>query len=205
MGDNGSGKTTFLLSLLGLLKPEQGQVEVCGQDTRRAPVSRLARQAGLVFQNPDHQLFADSVWGEATFAARNMKCLDGTTEARVADLLGRYGLGDRREDHPYRLSYGQKRRLNLISILAHEPRLILLDEVLIGQDPASAALILGMLRERVARGDTVIMVNHAPEVTRRHASRVLFFEKGRLAVNAPAGAAFEQLEAMGKEAYLPHA
>ena len=61
MGDNGSGKTTFLQSLLGLLKPDRGQVEVLGHDTRHTPVSQLARQVGFVFQNPDHQLFADSV------------------------------------------------------------------------------------------------------------------------------------------------
>jgi energy-coupling factor transport system ATP-binding protein len=205
MGDNGSGKTTFLLSLLGLLKPDQGCVEVCGQDTRKTPVSRLARRVGFVFQNPDHQLFADSVWEEATFAARNLHTLDSTTEARVSGLLERCGLGDRREEHPYRLSYGQKRRLNLISVLAHGPRLILLDEVLIGQDPASAALILDLLHERVGQGDTVILVNHAPEVTRRYASRILFFDKGRLAVDAPTEVAFEHLQAMGRDAYLPHA
>jgi energy-coupling factor transport system ATP-binding protein len=205
MGDNGCGKTTLLYSLLGLIKPEQGRVEVLGQDTRQVPVSRLARQVGFVFQNPDHQLFADSVWAEATLASCNFQAFDGAAEARVGDLLARCGLGDRRDDHPYRLSYGEKRRLNLISVLAHEPQLVLLDELLIGQDAGNAAFLLDLLRERVGQGDVVIMVNHAPEVTRRYASRLIFLDGGQVVVDAPPELAFEQLAAVGREAYVPHA
>ena len=205
MGDNGCGKTTLLYSLLGLIKPEQGRVEVLGQDTRQASVSHLARQVGFVFQNPDHQLFADSVWAEATLASCNFQAFDGATEARVGELLARCGLGDRREDHPYRLSYGEKRRLNLISVLAHGPKLILLDELLIGQDAGNAAFLLDLLRERTGQGDVVIMVNHAPEVTRSYASRLIFMDGGQVVVDAPPALAFEQLAAIGREAYLPHA
>jgi energy-coupling factor transporter ATP-binding protein EcfA2 len=203
MGDNGSGKTTFLQSLLGLLKPQRGQVEVLGHDTRSTPVSRLARQVGFVFQNPDHQLFADSVWDEATFAPRNFAALHEATRAQVQELLAGCGLGDRHDDHPYRLSYGEKRRLNLVSVLAYAPRLILLDELLIGQDAANAAFLLDLLRERVEQGDAVIMINHAPKVTRRYASRLIFFDNGELVVDAPTEEAFRQLAALGREAYLP--
>jgi energy-coupling factor transport system ATP-binding protein len=203
MGDNGSGKTTFLQSLLGLLKPSRGRVEVLGQDTRRAPVSQLARQVGFVFQNPDHQLFADSVWKEATFAPSNLGALDGATQARIEELLVRCGLEARRQDHPYRLSYGEKRRLNLVSVLSYAPRLILLDEVLIGQDAENATFVLGLLREHVAQSGTVIMVNHNPEITSRYASRLIFFNGGRAIVDAPTAEGFRQLAAMGKNVYLP--
>jgi energy-coupling factor transporter ATP-binding protein EcfA2 len=202
MGDNGSGKTTFLHCLLGLRQPSQGQVEVLGHDTQRTPVSELARQVGFVFQNPDHQLFADSVWEEATFAARNLSALDETTEARVGELLAHCGLGDRLDDHPYRISYGQKRRLNLISVLSYQPKLILLDELLIGQDPANATFLLDLLREHVEQGGAVVMVNHAPVVTRRYATRVLFFNSGQLVVDAPTDQAFAQLQALGSNAYV---
>jgi len=203
MGDNGSGKTTFLQSLLGLLKPNRGRVEVLGQDTRHISVSRLARQVGFVFQNPDHQLFAESVWQEATFAPRNFGALDEVTQAQVEALLARCGLGDRQHDHPYRLSYGEKRRLNLISVLAYVPQLILVDEMLIGQDAENAAFLLELLRERVKQGGTVIMVNHDPEVTRRYASRLIFFNGSRTVVDAPTEEGFQQLAALGQEVYLP--
>ncbi|MBN1815303.1 MAG: ABC transporter ATP-binding protein [Anaerolineae bacterium] len=203
MGDNGSGKSTFLHCVLGLLKPTNGYVEVMGLDTRHTPVSRVAREVGFVFQNPDHQLFADSVWHEAMFAPENLGRLNGKTAERVERLLVRSGLDGRLEDHPYRLSYGQKRRLNLVSVLSYRPRLILLDEMLIGQDPANAAFLLEVLGEEVARGGSVILVNHAPEVTRRCASRVLFFDAGRCVVDAPSGEAFARLRDLGKEAYVP--
>ena len=202
LGDNGSGKTTLLHCLLGLRQPSSGSVEVMGRDTRRAPVSELARKVGFVFQNPDHQLFADSVWEEATFAPRNFDTLDAAAKARVTDLLERCGLDDRRDDHPYRLSYGQKRRLNLISVLSYAPRLILLDEILIGQDPANAAFLLDLLHDHVQDGGTVVLVNHSPEVTRRYASRLLFFNSGRIVVDAPTAQAFRQLETLGRHAYV---
>ena len=201
MGDNGSGKSTFLHCLLGLCRPSEGQVEVLGHDTRQTPVSELARQVGFVFQNPDHQLFADSVWEEATFALRNMSALDDAAEGWVGGLLARCGLGDRLYDHPYRLSYGQKRRLNLISVLSYKPKLILLDELLIGQDPANAAFLLDLLGEQVAGGGAVIMVNHAPEITRRYASRLIFFSQGQIVIDARVDAGFAQLEALGRTAY----
>ena len=203
MGDNGSGKTTFLHSLLGLLKPDQGRVEVLGQDTRHTPISRLARQVGFVFQNPDHQLFAESVWKEAVFTLRNLGALDEPSRTRAQELLTRCGLQEREHDHPYRLSYGEKRRLNLISALAHAPRLILLDETLIGQDAQNATFLMELLRERTEEGSTVVMVNHNPEITRRYASRLLFFNSGHAIVDAPTGEAFQQLDALGRRAYLP--
>ncbi len=207
MGDNGSGKTTFLQSLLGLLKPTRGRVEVLGQDTCHLSVSRLARQVGFVFQNPDHQLFAESVWQEATFAPRNFGTLDEAAQVQIEALLAHCGLGGCQHDHPYRLSYGEKRRLNLISVLAYAPRLILLDELLIGQDIKNATFLLELLREQVEQGDaaapTVIMVNHNPEVTRRYASRLIFFNNGKIVVDAATEEGFQQLAALGKKAYLP--
>ncbi|MBN1967366.1 MAG: ABC transporter ATP-binding protein, partial [Anaerolineae bacterium] len=205
MGDNGSGKTTFLHCLLGLLKPERGRVDVFGQHTERARISELAAQVGIVFQNPEHQLFAASVWEEVIFAPRNLGLLDDAVEAQARDLLDRCGLAGREGEHPYRLSFGQKRRLNLASVLSYGPPLVLLDEILIGQDPANADFLLTLLCQHVQAGGTVIMADHHPDVLRRCASRLLFFEAGRLIVDAPVAAGFGQLAALGKTTYLPRA
>lgn len=203
MGDNGAGKTTLLLSLLGLIKPAQGRVLVLGCDTRHTPVSRLAREVGLVFQNPDHQLFADSVWQEAMLGPRNLGRLDGGTEERARELLARSGLDTRLADHPYRLSYGQKRRLNLVSILVSRPRLILLDEVLIGQDPGNAGQLMGLLAGLATEGCAVIMAVHDPQIARLYATRLLFMAAGRVLVDAPTADGFRRLAALGCAAYLP--
>jgi energy-coupling factor transporter ATP-binding protein EcfA2 len=204
MGDNGSGKTTFLQCLLGLLKPAEGLVEVAGQDTRTTPVSKLAQRAAYVFQNPDHQLFAETVWQEATLAPRNFGVWNGDTETLTTALLDEAGLLDRRDDHPYRLSYGEKRRLNLAAMLTYAPTLLLLDEILIGQDPDNAARLLEWLQARVDAGSAVVLINHAPDIARRYATRLLFFEAGQLAVDAPIDEGFAQLASLGHAAYLPY-
>ncbi len=203
MGDNGSGKSTFLQCLLGLHQPSAGQLTVLGHDPRRTPVSQLARQVAYVFQNPDHQLFAQSVWDEATLAPRNFGLPEGEIAGTAASLLTSSGLHARRDEHPYRLSYGEKRRLTLVAMLTYQPRLLLLDEILIGQDPRNAEQLLTWLRERVAAGSAVVLVNHAPEITRRYATRLLFFEAGRLTLDAPTEAGFAALAAQGRRAYLP--
>jgi len=204
MGDNGSGKTTFLQCLLGLLKPAEGRVEVAGQDTRKAPVSKVAQRAAYVFQNPDHQLFAETVWQEATLAPRNFGAWNKKTETLATTLLDEAGLGDRHDDHPYRLSYGEKRRLNLAAMLTYAPDLFLLDEILIGQDPDNAGRLLAWLQARVTAGCSVVLINHAPEIAQRYATRLLFFEAGRLAVDAPIDQGFARLVSLGRTAYLPY-
>jgi len=204
MGDNGSGKTTLLRCLMGLLRPQEGSVEVLGQDIRQVPVSSLAREIAFIFQNPDHQIFADSVWEEVVFAPRNFGLLDEKTKARANHLLQKCGLARYRENHPYRLSYGEKRRLNLASILSYDPRLILLDEILIGQDTLNAAFIMNLLREQTNSGSTVINVTHDPETTRRYSDRIVFLEQGRVIVDAPTEEAFAKLADLGLKDYLPN-
>jgi energy-coupling factor transporter ATP-binding protein EcfA2 len=202
MGDNASGKTTFLHCLLGLHPPSHGRIEVLGHDVCHTAVSEIARHVGLVFQNPDHQLFADSVWDEATFAPRNFATLDRAMERNIRELLDRCGLDERCDDHPYRLSYGEKRRLNLISVLGYTPHLLLLDEILIGQDPLNAAFLLDLLRDFVAGGGSVIMVNHVPRITRKYSNRILFFDQGQIVVDAPTDEAFKELITLGWNAYV---
>jgi energy-coupling factor transporter ATP-binding protein EcfA2 len=204
MGDNGSGKTTLLRCLMGLLMPQAGRVEVLGHDTGRVPVSSLARDMGFIFQNPDNQLFADTVWEEAVFAPRNFGLLNEKTRNRASWLLERCGLERYLDIHPHRLSYGEKRRLNLASILSYDPTLILLDEILIGQDRENATLIMELLEERVARGGTVINVTHDPETTCLYSDRVVFLQAGLVLVDAPTEEAFTRLAALGLIAYLPN-
>jgi energy-coupling factor transport system ATP-binding protein len=202
MGDNGSGKSTLLRALLGLIEPSAGTLRVLGNPLPGTPVSALARGVGLVFQNPDHQLFAESVWEEALFAPRNFQ-LGGEAERRAASLLEAYGLSPYRQRHPHRLSYGEKRRLNLASVLSYAPRLLLLDEPLIGQDPANAAFLMEQLAEFAARGGAVLASTHDPETTARYATRALFLEGGRLALDAPPPQLFAELRSRGRYPYLP--
>jgi energy-coupling factor transport system ATP-binding protein len=210
MGPNGGGKTTLLHALLGLVPGAQGSARVAAIDVTAASVSRLAEQIGLVFQNADHQLVAEQVWREALFTASSLRCVSATVERDAHKLLDRAGLGDRQGDHPFRLSWGQKRRLNLISAILHEPPLLLLDEPFAGQDWENVTFLLDVI-DRIVYGppDTeetrphgaCMMVTHDPRIVLHRCTRLLFVSGGRVVVDAPVQEGFDQLRRMGHEAY----
>ncbi len=221
LGPNGGGKTTLLHCLLGLVQPVRGSIQLFGASVSAAKTSQLARHVGLVFQNADHQLVTDTVQNEALFAARTFKCLDQTIQQRGVRLLTAAGLDDRTDDHPFRLSWGQKRRLNVISAVLHRPRLLLLDEPFAGQDWDNAAFLLDVLTS-VVRGHPIemsggeaaletdsrtndlgacLVVTHDPRVILQSCTRVLFICEGQLLLDAPVPEAFDRLRAMGHEAY----
>ncbi|HNQ23560.1 MAG TPA: ATP-binding cassette domain-containing protein [Phycisphaerae bacterium] len=216
MGPNGGGKTTLLHVLLGLAERVSGSVRVCGIEVTGRVASRLAPHVGVVFQNADHQLVAETVCDEAVYAARMLGRLDPPTTAWGEELLAVAGLAERRDAHPFALSWGQKRRLNLISAVLHQPKLLLLDEPFSGQDWEHVRFLLTVIRRMVevsaderggestaeSRG-ACVMVVHDPRVVLRVCTRVVFVEAGRIVVDAPVDAAFERIQALGHGAYVP--
>jgi energy-coupling factor transport system ATP-binding protein len=207
LGPNGGGKTTLLHCLMGLVQPASGHVRLFGSPVSTTKTSQLARQVGLVFQNADHQLVTEGVLDETLFAARMFGCEDRSTRQRAERLLARAGLADRQGDHPFRLSWGQKRRLNVISGVLHRPRLLLLDEPFAGQDWENATFLLDVLADIVCGHDdernpgACLVVTHDPRVVRRSCTRVLFLSGGRVRLDAPIATAFDRLREMGHGAY----
>jgi len=201
MGDNGCGKTTLLRCLMGLLQPQTGRVLLQGRNLADERISELAREVGFIYQNPDHQLLTDTVWGEATLLARNVGLIEKASP-RAEQELAAAGLASRRADHPFTLSYGQKRRLNLVSVVAHEPSVILADEPLIGQDAANTAYVMRRLRDAADGGACVVVAIHDPSAVLEYSDRVLFMEEGQIAIDAPPVDAFRHLGRLGKNAYL---
>ncbi len=203
IGPNGSGKTTFLAHLIGIHKPAQGSVQVCGNDTKSGKVSRLARTAGYVFQNPNHQIFERTVRGEAGFACNNFGIDRETRDRRVDDALQRFGLSRYSDRHPMGLSFGEKRRLNICSVLPHQPQLLLMDEPFVGQDYSNVAAMTEELQALKREGKTVLMVSHDIDMVYRHCDRVVLFRDGRIAVDDAPEAARQKIEALGMKEYLP--
>lgn len=203
MGDNGSGKSTLMKTIANLIRPDEGNVFIAGQNTGEMPLSELARSVGFIFQNPVHQLFANSVWNETVFAPMNFGNLDERMINFARQLLNKAGLKEREKDHPFRLSYGQMRRLNLVSVLVFSPAIYLVDELLIGQDVENGTYLLEQLNGMVAGGAAVIMVNHNPEAVRAFATRILFMELGQILFDLPVEEGFRKLADLGKTAYLP--
>jgi len=181
MGRNGAGKTTLLKQLIGLLKPDEGQVRVLGRDTQRTPVEGLARHVGYVPQNPNALLFADTIADELAFTLH----AQGRPAIDDAPLLRTLGLAGMRERYPRDLSAGERQRVALAAVLVSGPELILLDEPTRGLDYAQKASLMGFLQEQQRQGRTIVVVTHDVELVAHCAERVVLMGDGEIVVDGP--------------------
>ncbi len=203
IGQNGSGKTTLVKHFNGLLKPTNGMLRLLGIDTRTKGVAELARHAGYVFQNPDHQIFCNTVKEEITFGPRNVGLPRSEIEASfryVVELLDLRGLEDR---HPFRLSRGERQRLAIASLLAMRPRVLILDEPTGGQDRQQVNRLLNTLRTLSAEGHTLILVTHDMELLAECASRTLVMFRGELLLDGTPRDVFKELDVLKRTALAP--
>ena len=185
MGENGAGKTTLVKHFNGLLKPQTGRVIVDGVDTSKASVAALARKVGLVFQNPDDQLFAESVEEEIRFGLRNFGFEGDVIEKRVEWALNLLDIERYRRSSPFTLSGGERKRVALASVLAWDPEVVVLDEPTIGQDYAQKERLRHFLMQLRTRGKTVIMVTHDVEFVAENRPRVILMAGGRIIADGP--------------------
>lgn len=176
VGENGSGKTTLLKHFNGLLKPDSGHVTVLGRDTRFAAVSELARHVGLVFQNPDHMFFQETVRDEIAFGSLNLGIPD--PESVVDEVLLQMRLQDVQHIYPRWLSRGERQRLAIGCILAMQPSIIALDEPTTGLDGRETRGILEILKGLQRDGRTIVAVTHNRNIATQCADRVVTMERG---------------------------
>jgi len=180
MGQNGAGKTTLVKHFNGLLKPNKGEVLIDGVNTKDVSVATLARKVGLVFQNPDHQFFCETVEKEVSFALKNFGFEEGTIEKRVNWALNLLDLTQYRDASPFMLSGGERKRVALASILAWDPQIVILDEPTIGQDHAQKERLRQFIVQLNAQGKTVIIVTHDIEFVAECKPRIILMADGRI-------------------------
>lgn len=203
MGENGAGKTTLIKMFNGLLKPTKGCVVVDGVDTRETSVAELSRKVGIVFQNPEHQLFAETIEDEIAFALRNFGFPEGEIARRIDSILKFTGLEKYRGLSPFTLSGGEKKRLALASILVFDPEYLVLDEPTIGQDPEQKDRLLNFLLEVNRRGKTIVMVTHDVEFVAECKPRVILMRRGEIIADGPAEKILVDEELMRSTSLLP--
>jgi energy-coupling factor transport system ATP-binding protein len=180
VGENGAGKTTLVKHMNGLLKPTSGVVLIDGEDTRNKSVAQLSRKVGVAFQNPDHQLFSDTVEHEITFALRNFGFESSAVEERLRLALNFFGLEEYRQSSPLTLSGGEKKRLTLACILAWDPEVVVLDEPTVGQDALQKRKLTDITRTLTATGKTVVVVSHDVEFLWPLQPRLLVLSRGKI-------------------------
>ena len=204
IGHTGSGKSTLMQQLNGLLKPTSGQVLLDGVDIWSD--KKLTRQArfrvGLVFQYPEYQLFEETVYRDIAFGPKNMGLSEQEIDRRVREAAGFVGLTpEQLEVSPFDLSGGQKRRVAIAGVIAMEPEVLILDEPTAGLDPVGRSEILGNIEAyRRARNATIMMVSHSMEDVARLTDRLLVMNGSRLAMDGTPAEVFthaEELVSMG--------
>lgn len=180
VGQNGAGKSTLARHLNGLLRPTAGRVKILGRDTARLRVSDLARYVGYVFQNPDHQIFRETVADEVAFGPASLGYPPEEVATRVHDALRFVGLEEKRGVHPHELSRGERQRVALAAVLALQTPVIVLDEPTTGQDYRASLEIMDRVRELNRAGHTIIFITHDMELVARYASRVIVMAHGNV-------------------------
>lgn len=178
VGENGSGKTTLIKHLIGLLRPSGGTVMVDGKDAGIAPVSDLAHSVGLVFQNPDHMFFADTVAEEIMFGIRNLGIPE--PDMVLEKVLSATGLTHTRDLYPRWLSRGERQKLAIACVLAMRPKVIILDEPTTGLDGREAREIMGILKHLQQEGRSIVMVTHSRQIAEECTERIITIESGRI-------------------------
>lgn len=181
VGGNGAGKTTLVQAIAGVVRPPKRTVSFGSIDPATANGKKLAHAVGFVFQNPEHQFIAQTVYDELAISLRGDQLSNDDVRARVNDVLDRFGLRDRAESHPFLLSGGQKRRLSVGTALMSAAPVIVLDEPTFGQDRSRARELLDLLHDLNAQGTTIIIVTHDMQLVADDATHVIALDGGTVA------------------------
>ncbi len=203
MGENGAGKTTLVKHFNGLLKPTKGEVKVLGKNTKNESVASLSRHVGMIFQNPDHQLFGETIEKEVEFALRNFGFKEEIIERRVKWALELMELSEYRDKSPYTLSVGERKRLTIASVLAYDPDIVIMDEPTAGQDAIQKEKISEIISLLRHKGKTVIIVTHDVEFVVNRIDRVLLMADGHIIAEGDKRDVLTNLELLEKVRLLP--
>ena len=182
LGPNGAGKTTLVLHLNGILQAGAGSVAVSGLPVTKDNLREVRRRVGIVFQDPDDQLFMPSVRDDVAFGPGNLGLRGAELEARVMTALDQVGMAEYADRPPHHLSFGQRRRVAVATVLAMEPEILVLDEPSSNLDPASRRELADILRDLDV---TVLMVTHDLPYALELCSRAVIMDEGRIVADGP--------------------
>lgn len=201
VGQNGSGKTTLAKHFNGLLRPERGRVLIHGSDIAGRATADLASVVGYCYQNPDHQIFATTVFEEIAFGPRNLGVPEDEVKRRTERLLDLVGLRSEADRYPFSLGRGQRQKLAVASVLAMEPQIVIVDEPTTGLDWQGGQAMMGVMAELHRAGRTLIIITHDMNIVAEYAERVVVMVEGRIVADGAPADVFKQESAL-RDAFL---
>jgi cobalt/nickel transport system ATP-binding protein len=180
LGPNGSGKSTLILLIAGLLTPEKGEITVFNEKTTSKNFQKLRQKIGIVFQDPDDQLFTQSVTEDVEYGPKNLRLPESDIKQRSREVLEKIGIYHLKDRPPHRLSFGEKKKASLATALVLKPELLILDEPTANLDLVSRRGLLGMLNALNKEGATILVSTHDVEALPELADRIIVISDGRI-------------------------
>lgn len=205
IGQNGAGKTTFVKLLKGLLRPNQGQILLNGEDIAKMTVAQISRHIGLVFQNPNDQIFKNKVIDEVMFGPLNVGMEEKEALEHSKKALAMVGLEHAAEENPYDMGLSERKLIAIASILAMDTDVIIFDEPTIAQDYKAKEKIKEIIRSLKSEGKIVLTIIHDMDFVAESFERTIVFAKGKVLLDGPTAEVFSKREEL-EQAYLepPH-
>ncbi|MBM4465499.1 MAG: ATP-binding cassette domain-containing protein [Chloroflexi bacterium] len=204
VGQNGSGKSTLVKCFVGLLRPQKGEVLFRGESIRKLSIGEIARRVGLVLQNPDYQLFTASCRDEIRFGLRNVGVPPEEIEQQVEEALRLVELSEEAELFPFRLSFGDRRKLAVAATMALDPEVLIMDEPTTAQDHRGRYQLAELARRfHQEKQGTVLMITHDVDLIARYAQRLIVLCEGQVLLDGPTAEVFTQVEELRKSFVVP--
>ncbi|MHA2475006.1 MAG: energy-coupling factor ABC transporter ATP-binding protein [Promethearchaeota archaeon] len=185
MGKNGAGKTTLIRTLNGLIKPTRGEIFINNENTNLKSIAQLSRNIGLIFQNPSHQLFANSVEDEIKFSLKNLDMSKEELQNKVNNVLKEFDLEKYRERSPLNLSGGESKKLAIASIVCRDVEILVFDEPTLGQDAREIESFINLINEERKKNKTIIIITHNIEFTYDYIPRTILMADGQIIADGP--------------------
>ena len=185
MGQNGAGKTTLIRLLNGLLRPTSGTVYFNQQDISNQTIASMSTKVGIIFQNPAHQLFSNTVEDEIRFSLKSMNLTKSEIEEKTFKTLARYNFMKYKNRSPINLSGGEAKKLAIASIMCRDPEVLVFDEPTLGQDAKEINLFTELLKSEKEKNKTIIVVTHNIEFAFQYLPRIILMSNGRILADGP--------------------
>jgi energy-coupling factor transport system ATP-binding protein len=185
MGQNGAGKTTLIRTLNGLIKPNKGEIYIQGENINNKSIAQVSKDVGIIFQNPEHQLFANSVKQEIEFSLKSFDMTKEEKQQKVEQVLEEFDFKKYEDRSPLNLSGGEKKKLALASIISRDPEILIFDEPTLGQDAREIKFFIDLIQNERQKGKTIIIITHNVEFTLNFIPRTLLMANGKIIGDGP--------------------
>jgi len=185
MGKNGAGKTTLIRTFNGLIRPTNGSIYINGVNIKSKTTGTLSQKVGIIFQNPEHQVFSNTVEEEIKYSLKSLNLSKQENQIKTDDILKKFNLDKYRERSPLNLSGGETKKLAVASIFCRDPDILVFDEPTLGQDAKEISFFIELIKSEMKIGKTIIIITHNIEFAMEYISRTILMADGKIIADGP--------------------